>query len=85
MPSEPLPPLTPEAVLYYWFGDGLALGWPSDDRNPLWFGGGAAVDADITRRFGPDRIETGGEFESIAAGLALIGLEPDVERWTQGG
>jgi uncharacterized protein (DUF924 family) len=53
MPSEPLPPLTPEAVLYYWFGDGLALGWPSDDRNPLWFGGGPAVDADITRRFGP--------------------------------
>ena len=44
-----------------------------------------AVRALFTRRFGPDRIETGGEFESIAAGLALIGLEPDVERWTQGG
>jgi hypothetical chaperone protein len=44
-----------------------------------------AVRTLFTRRFGPDRIETGGEFESIAAGLALIGLEPDVERWTQGG
>jgi len=53
MPSDPLPPLTPEAVLYYWFGDGLARDWPSDDRNPLWFGGGAALDADITHRFGP--------------------------------
>ena len=43
-----------------------------------------AVRAMFHRRFGAERIETGGEFESIAAGLALIGLQPDVERWTQG-
>ena len=43
-----------------------------------------AVRAMFHRRFGTERIETGGEFESIAAGLALIGLQPDVERWTQG-
>ena len=36
------------------------------------------------RRFGRDRIETGGEFESIAAGLALIGREPDRDLWSQG-
>ncbi|MDI1282520.1 Hsp70 family protein [Brevundimonas sp.] len=34
------------------------------------------------RRFGPDRIETGGEFESIASGLALIGREPDLDVWS---
>ena len=35
------------------------------------------------RRFDPDRIETGGEFESIASGLALIGREPDLDLWTE--
>lgn len=35
------------------------------------------------RRFGPDRIETGGEFESIAAGLALIGQEADLDLWSE--
>lgn len=64
MPSEPLPPILPEAVLYHWFGDGLAHGWPSDDRNPLWFGGGSAVDADITRRFGS------GVAQALAGGLS---------------
>lgn len=33
-------------------------------------------------RFGPGRIETGGEFESIASGLALIGREPDLDVWS---
>ncbi|RZJ96431.1 MAG: Hsp70 family protein, partial [Brevundimonas sp.] len=35
------------------------------------------------RRFGPDRIETGGEFESIASGLALIGREADLDVWSE--
>ena len=39
-------------VLDFWFGDGLALGWPSDDRSGLWFGGGAALDRQIRERFG---------------------------------
>jgi hypothetical chaperone protein len=34
------------------------------------------------RRFAPERIETGAELESIASGLALIGREPDLGRWT---
>jgi hypothetical chaperone protein len=37
----------------------------------------------FTRRFGADRIETGGEFESIASGLALIGCEIDLDLWTE--
>ena len=37
----------------------------------------------FTRRFGADRIETGGEFESIASGLALIGRETDLDLWTE--
>jgi hypothetical chaperone protein len=34
------------------------------------------------RRFPAERIETGAELESIAAGLALIGRERDLGRWT---
>ena len=35
------------------------------------------------RRFDPARIETGGEFESIASGLALIGFEADLDLWSE--
>ncbi len=35
------------------------------------------------RRFDPARIETGGEFESIASGLALIGRETDLDMWSE--
>ena len=35
------------------------------------------------RRFDPGRIEAGGEFESIASGLALIGAEVDLDLWTE--
>ena len=41
-----------------------------------------AVRAIFHRRFPKERIETGAELESIASGLALIGREPDVGRWT---
>lgn len=34
------------------------------------------------RRFAPERIETGAELESIAAGLALMARERDLSRWT---
>ena len=42
-----------------------------------------AVRAIFQQRFGQEKIETGGEFESIAAGLALIGLEPQLELWSE--
>lgn len=42
----------PDDVLEFWFGDGLSQGWPTDDRSALWFGGGAALDAQIRERFG---------------------------------
>jgi hypothetical chaperone protein len=41
-----------------------------------------AVRAIFQRRFEPSRIETGAELESIASGLALIGRERDLSRWT---
>ena len=41
-----------------------------------------AVREIFLRRFGADKIETGGEFESIASGLALIGREADLDLWT---
>ena len=36
----------------------------------------------FARRFGEDRLETGDQLLSIAYGLALIGEEEDIERWT---
>jgi hypothetical chaperone protein len=36
-------------------------------------------------RFPAERIETGAELESIASGLALIGRERDLDRWTMRG
>lgn len=41
-----------------------------------------AVRAIFHRRFDPSRIETGAELESIASGLALMGRERDLGRWT---
>jgi hypothetical chaperone protein len=35
------------------------------------------------RRFAPERIATGAELESIASGLALMGRERDLGRWTR--
>jgi hypothetical chaperone protein len=43
-----------------------------------------AVRARLTDRFGAPAIETGGEFESIATGLAMIGAEPDPGPWIAG-
>lgn len=54
-------PTPAQYVLDFWFGDGWQRGWPSEDRNPLWFGGGAAQDTLIRERFG------------AAVGLALDG------------
>jgi hypothetical chaperone protein len=35
----------------------------------------------FAQRFGADKLDSGGQFESIAHGLALIGLEPDRSAW----
>lgn len=41
-----------------------------------------AIRAMFDRRFGADRIATGGELTSIAHGLALVGDEPNLTEWT---
>jgi hypothetical chaperone protein len=42
-----------------------------------------AVREIFVRRFGAGKIESGGEFESIASGLALIGREDDLDLWSE--
>ena len=42
-----------------------------------------AVRAIFASRFGAEALETGGEFESIASGLAMIGAETDYKPWCQ--
>ncbi len=58
-----------------------------DDIDRIFLTGGTsfvpAVRKIFQRRFYPARIETGGEFESIASGLALIGHEADLDLWTE--
>ena len=56
-------PATPTDVLDFWLGDGVAKGWPTQDLNKQWFGGGAGLDADITACFA-DRVKT-----AVAGGL----------------
>ena len=60
-----------------------ALEAPQIDR--VFLTGGSslipAIRAIFDRRFGSERIATGGELTSIAHGLALVGLEQDVEAW----
>jgi hypothetical chaperone protein len=41
-----------------------------------------AVRQIFLRRFAAEKVETGGEFESIASGLVLIGRESDLDLWT---
>lgn len=45
-------PHTPDEVLAFWLGDGMASGWPTEDLDKRWFRGGAALDQDIRVRFG---------------------------------
>jgi hypothetical chaperone protein len=57
-----------------------------DDIDRVFLTGGSsltpAIRAIFHRRFPAERIETGAELESIASGLALIGRERDLGRWT---
>ena len=59
---------------------------PADRIDRVFLTGGSslvpAVRAIFHRRFASDRIETGAELESISAGLALMGRERDLTRWT---
>jgi len=61
-----------------------ALGPEAIDR--VFLTGGSslipAIRAIFDRRFGVDRIATGGELTSIAHGLALIGQEDDLAAWS---
>ena len=47
-------PTLPAEILDFWLGDGLTLGWPTQNLNERWFRGGAALDQEIKARFGPE-------------------------------
>ena len=53
-PDNASAPTLPAQILDFWLGDGLALGWPTQNLNERWFRGGAALDREINDRFGPD-------------------------------
>ena len=68
----------------FWFGE-LSAGYPREPRDTLWFGGGAALDADIRRRFG-DAVDAAidgafADWEGDARGeLALVLLLDQLPR-----
>jgi uncharacterized protein (DUF924 family) len=67
----------PQPILDFWFGDGLTLGWPSDDRGKLWWGGGKDLDEQISSQFGPQvRLALAGELQTwrsaTLSSLALV-------------
>jgi hypothetical chaperone protein len=59
---------------------------PAESIDRVFLTGGSsltpAVRAIFQRRFAAEKIETGAELESIASGLALIGRDADLGRWT---
>ena len=62
-------------------------GLPAEQIDRVFLTGGSslvpAVRDIFHRRFPAERIERGAELESIASGLALMGRERDLGRWTQ--
>ncbi len=63
-------------VLDYWLGDAMELGWPSQSRSALWFGGGKERDDYIARRFGApvEQAMAGGLAAWEATPLSLLAL-----------
>lgn len=69
--------IDPSPILSFWFDDGLDHGWPTRNMQPIWFGGGAALDAEIRERFqAPTELAMRGELvewqEQPLSRLALI-------------
>lgn len=55
----------PQAILDFWFADGIQTGWPTQEMKAIWFGGGPALDARITEAFGEQVVQaTEGGFEA---------------------
>ncbi|CAN5515621.1 DUF924 family protein [soil metagenome] len=60
----------PAEILAFWLGDGLALGWPTQNLNERWFRGGTALDQEIEARFGNAvRLAVQGGLHDWEAGL----------------
>ena len=75
----------PQSILDFWFGDGLTLGWPSDDRSKLWWGGGKDLDEQISTQFGPQvRSALAGELQSWqSAPLSSLALVILLDQFTR--
>ena len=77
MPTAPNAPDSPaNTILHYWLGDGLDNGWPSQNMDKLWFGGGAELDSSMRQRFCAlvDQAQAGGLRDWEAQPLTLLAL-----------
>lgn len=78
-------PATPADILEFWLGDGMALGWPTQDLSERWFGGGAALDQEVRARFGADvmRAMSGGLQEWQAQPESRLALVILLDQFTR--
>lgn len=64
-----------------------AAGLPPERIDRIFLTGGSSLTPAVRdlffQRFSAERIESGSELESIAAGLSLMGHEPDLAAWTR--
>ena len=68
-PSAPLA-TSPQAILEFWFADGLQTGWPTQEMKAIWFGGGPALDGRIKAAFGAQVLQ------AVEGGLAAWEDQP---------
>ncbi len=59
-----------DAVLDFWFADGISTGWPTQDMKAVWFGGGPALDASVKAQFGAQVLQ------AISGGLSAWESQP---------
>lgn len=78
-------PSTPEAVLDFWFADGLQTGWPTREMKAVWFGADPALDAQIRALFGPQVLQAlqGGLTEWEAQPLSRLALVLLLDQFTR--
>ncbi len=63
-------PSTPDAILDFWFADGLQAGWPTREMKAVWFGADPALDAQIKAQFG------GQVLQAVQGGLSDWEAQP---------
>ncbi|SFB73385.1 Uncharacterized conserved protein, DUF924 family [Polaromonas sp. OV174] len=85
LPQQTSTQIAAAKILDFWLADGLSLDWPTQDLGQRWFGGGAALDQDISDRFGPQVAQAvaGGLQDWEAQALSRLALVILLDQFTR--